>query len=96
MAAYLVELLLEDDNATKERYTTMETSNIVDFASRDGISDALTDLLRTGARQLIVSAVEADLEGFVAQFARARQRATRRSFATATTLHALFKRALAR
>ena len=26
----------------------METTNIVDFARRDGITDALTDLLRTG------------------------------------------------
>jgi transposase-like protein len=50
----------------------METSNIVDFASRDGISDALTDLLRTGAQQLIACAVEAELEGFLAQFATAR------------------------
>jgi putative transposase len=32
----------------------MDTNNIVDFASRDGISDALTDLLRTGAQQLSV------------------------------------------
>ena len=50
----------------------METDNIVDFASRDGISDALTDLLRTGAQQLIATAVEAELEGFLAQFAEAR------------------------
>jgi len=27
----------------------METTNIVDFARRDGMTDALTDLLRTGA-----------------------------------------------
>ena len=26
----------------------METTNIVDFSRRDGITDALTDLLRTG------------------------------------------------
>ena len=50
----------------------MDTNNIVDFASRDGISDALTDLLRTGAQQLITSAVEAELESFLAQFASAR------------------------
>lgn len=50
----------------------METDNIVDFASRDGISDALTDLLRTGAQQLIATAVESELEGFLAQFAEAR------------------------
>jgi len=46
----------------------METSNIVDFASRDGISDGLTDLLRTGAQQLIAAAVEAELESFLAQY----------------------------
>ena len=49
----------------------METDNIVDFTSRDGISDALTDLLKTGAQQLIASAVEAELEVFLAGFATA-------------------------
>lgn len=47
----------------------METNNIVDFASRDGITDALTQMLRTGAQQLIATAVEAELEGYMAQFA---------------------------
>ena len=50
----------------------METSNIVDFARRDGMTDALTDSLRTGAQQLIATAVDAELEGFLAQFAKAR------------------------
>ncbi len=50
----------------------MDMSNIVDFASRDASSDALTDLLRTGAQRLIASAVEAELEGFLEQFADAR------------------------
>ncbi len=50
----------------------METYNIVDFASRDGISDALTDLLRTGAQQLIATAAEAELESFLAQFSTMR------------------------
>jgi putative transposase len=53
----------------------MDTNNIVDFASRDGISDALTDLLRTGAQQLIATAVEAELESFLAQFANSRTEA---------------------
>jgi transposase-like protein len=44
----------------------MTEDNIVAFAGRDGISDALTELLRTGARKLIKSAVEAELEGFLA------------------------------
>ena len=39
----------------------METTNIVDFARRDEITYALTDLLRTGAQQLIATAVEAEL-----------------------------------
>ncbi len=50
----------------------MEMSNIVDFSIRDEISDALTDLLRTGAQQLIASAVEAELEGFLRQFSQTR------------------------
>ena len=50
----------------------METSNIVDFARRDGITDALTQMLRTGAQQLVATAVEAELEGYMAQFAALR------------------------
>ena len=53
----------------------METNNIVDFSSRDGISDALMDLLRTGAQQLIATAVEAELESFLAQFSTMRTEA---------------------
>ena len=49
----------------------METTNIVDFARRDGITDALTDLLRTGAQQLIATAVEAELESYLSQFTSA-------------------------
>ncbi|MBV1865169.1 MAG: transposase, partial [Rhodobacteraceae bacterium] len=46
----------------------MDTSNINDFDSRDGISDGLADLLRTGAQQLIAKAGEAELESFLAQY----------------------------
>ena len=53
----------------------MEETNIVDFASRDRITDALTDLLRTGAQQLIATAVEAELESFMAQFTHSRTEA---------------------
>jgi hypothetical protein len=35
----------------------METTNIIDFARRDGMTDALTELLRTGAQELIATAV---------------------------------------
>ena len=40
----------------------METTNIVDFTCRDKMTDALTDLLRTGAQDLIARAVEAELK----------------------------------
>lgn len=50
----------------------METTNIVDFARRDEITDALTELLRSGAQQLIATAVQAELEGFMAQFSTER------------------------
>jgi hypothetical protein len=53
----------------------METTNIVDFARRDGITDALTDLLRTGAQQLIATAVKAELAGYLAQFSDLRTKA---------------------
>ena len=53
----------------------METTNIVDFARRDEMTDALTDLLRMGAQQLISTAVEAELSGYLAQFADLRTEA---------------------
>ena len=50
----------------------METNSIVDFERRDGISDGLTDLLRKGAQRLIATAVEAEVESFLAQFTASR------------------------
>ena len=50
----------------------METTNIIDFARRDGMTDALTELLRTGAQELIATAVEAELASYLAQFADVR------------------------
>ncbi|QQP41674.1 Transposase for insertion sequence element IS1081 [Caligus rogercresseyi] len=47
----------------------MDTDNIFDFTGRDVISDALTDILKTGAQQLIKNAVEAELEDFLAPYA---------------------------
>ncbi len=46
----------------------MHEDNIVEFAGIDAVSDPLTDLLRKSARQLLQTAVEAELEGFLAQF----------------------------
>ena len=53
----------------------METTNIVDFVRRDGITDALTDFLRTGAQQLIATAVEAELASYLTQFSDLRTEA---------------------
>jgi len=50
----------------------METTNIFDFARRAGMTDALTELLRTGAQQLIATAVEAEFASYLAQFADVR------------------------
>jgi putative transposase len=47
----------------------MATTNIVDFTRRDEMTDALTELLKTGAQALIASAVEDELVGYMAQFA---------------------------
>ena len=53
----------------------METPNIVEFACRDGMTDALTDLLRKGAQDLIATTVEAEFATYLAQFAELRTEA---------------------
>ena len=50
----------------------METTNIVDFARRDGMTDALTQLLKSGAQELIAAAVEAELACYMVQFSEVR------------------------
>ena len=40
----------------------MAKSNVVEFSGRDGIVDPMTELLRTGAEQLIYQAVESELQ----------------------------------
>jgi putative transposase len=46
----------------------MKENNVVEFAGREAFTDSLTELLRTGARQLIEQAVEAELSEFMEQF----------------------------
>ena len=41
----------------------MAKSNVVEFAGRDERVDPLTELLRTGAEQLLYQAVEEELAG---------------------------------
>ena len=50
----------------------MEYTNIVDFERRDEMTDALTELLKTGAQALIASTVKTERAGYPAQFAELR------------------------
>ena len=45
----------------------MDKSNVVEFAGRHGIVDPMTELLRTGAEQLIYQAVEGELQELLAR-----------------------------
>lgn len=46
----------------------MKKNTVIELSGRDTFSDALTELLRNGARTLIQQAVEAELSGFLEQF----------------------------
>lgn len=46
----------------------MNKDNVVSLSSREAISDAVTDLLKTGAQQLLQQAIEAELQQFMQQF----------------------------
>ena len=46
----------------------MSNDNLVSLAAPAGISDPLTDLLRSGARRLIEAAVSAEFEEYLAAF----------------------------
>lgn len=50
----------------------MNDATIIEFAGRDAVSDPLTDLLRKGARELLQTAVEAELDAFLAEYAKHR------------------------
>jgi putative transposase len=65
---YLVDSLLLGNETNPEEYTAMNKNNVVELSGRDQFTDSLTELLRTGARQLIQQAVEAELAEFMAQY----------------------------
>jgi putative transposase len=46
----------------------MNKNTVVELTGRDQFSDGLTELFRTGMRQLIQQVVEAELTEFMAQF----------------------------
>jgi len=47
----------------------MNKDNVVEFKDRDTITDTLTEMLRTGAQQLIHQAVQTELTEFLGQYA---------------------------
>lgn len=47
----------------------MKKNTVIEFAGRDQFFDTLTELLRTGAQQLILQTVETELSVFMEQFA---------------------------
>ena len=47
----------------------MSKSTVIELSDPDLFTDSLTELLRTGARQLIEQAVEAELSEFMKQYA---------------------------
>jgi len=50
----------------------MNKDNVVSLSGRETISDAVTDLLKTGAQQLLQQAIEAELQQFMQQFEQRR------------------------
>jgi putative transposase len=50
----------------------MGTNSVVEFWGREASSDPFTELLRTGAQQLIRQAVEAELQELLAQYSERR------------------------
>ncbi|MCP4183221.1 MAG: IS256 family transposase, partial [Hyphomicrobiales bacterium] len=50
----------------------MEKNNVVEFSGREGISDPLTDLLQSGARQVTMQAVEVEVEELLSQYSTQR------------------------
>ena len=46
----------------------MNDHNLIEFLGRDGISDPLTQLLRTGAQKLLEEAIKAEVEELLSAF----------------------------
>ena len=46
----------------------MDKDNVISFDNRELFEDPLTDLIRTGARQLIAQAVEAEVNELMAKY----------------------------
>ena len=53
---------------TKNQYTTMDKNDVISFDNRELFECPLTDLIRNGARQVIVLAVEAEVNELFAKY----------------------------
>jgi len=54
--------MLYDINLNKKEDTPMSEDNQIEFKTQDSFEDALTDVLRSGARRLLAGAVETEVE----------------------------------
>ena len=60
--------MLPDIKPTNRGYATMSKNNVVDIKNPGTITDTLTEMLRSGAQQLIHQAVQAELTVYMAQY----------------------------
>ena len=58
----------------------MSKNNVVKLTGRDTITDPLTELLRTGAEQLIYQAVEAEFLELLVEHSERRQRTAKQAW----------------
>ncbi len=59
-------------NLQKERYAVKEDTSIIEFRQPGSVEDPLTEIAREGARRMLATALEAEVEAFVGQFSEER------------------------
>ncbi len=59
----MVDLKSPQQQISRKEYTAMKKNTVIELSGRETFSDSLTELLRTGARQLIQQAIETELTG---------------------------------
>jgi putative transposase len=55
-------------NLPKERYAMKDDTTIIPFHQPGSIADPLTEIAREGARRMLMVALKAEADGFVARF----------------------------
>jgi putative transposase len=56
----------------KERYAVKQDTSIVQFRQPGSVEDPLTEIAREGARRMLASALDAEIEAFLSQFSEER------------------------